>query len=254
MRKIVVYTCVTGAYDAPKRPSALPAGADYVCFTPDAESCPPGAPEGMDLDDQMLSRWYKLNPHLLFPDYEYSLWIDGNIDLLGGELFATIEEQTARGVLYSGIRHPERDDVYAESYKILANGRDVARRLRRTVRFLRSEGFPRHAGLMENNVILRRHNDPAVVSFDELWWSLMLRYSHRDQMTQGYCLRKCGIEPSYLIPEGFSARNHPSFAYTGHGPVYVKDRSLRGLARDGMTVLRKFFYRLFLRCHSLSSR
>lgn len=240
MKKLVIYTCVTGAYDKVRTPSVIPSWADYRCF--DENFC--DAPKG--LDDSMLSRWFKLNPHLLFPDYEYSLWIDGNIDIRGDEIYSIIESQMGTGVLYSGIRHPERDDVYEEAMRILSNRRETPRRLRRTVRFLRKEGFPEHWGLMENNVILRRHNAPEVVAFDELWWSLMLRYSHRDQMTQSYCLWKTGIRPEYLLPEGFSARNHPSFAYTYHGPVYEKRRSLVGLARDGQTAARKKLFYLFL--------
>jgi len=240
MKKLVIYTCVTGGYDEVKAPSVLAPWADYVCFDQDYA----GAPSG--LDASMLSRWFKLNPHILFPDYEYSLWIDGNIDITSEELYSLIESQMSSEVLYSGIHHPQRDDVYEESYRILSNGREKPSRLRKTVKFLRREGFPEHYGLMENNVILRRHNDPAVVSFDELWWSLMLRYSHRDQMTQSYCLWKSGIKPEFLLPEGSSTRNHPWFAYTGHGPVYVKDLSLKGRIKDGRMALRKFFYRAFL--------
>ncbi|MCI5619091.1 MAG: DUF616 domain-containing protein [Rikenellaceae bacterium] len=250
MKKLVIYSCVTGSYDKIERPSVQVPWADWVCFSTEELNDElwqfRRISTNSSLGPILQSRQYKLNPHLYFPEYEYSLWIDGNIGLSSEEIFHIIEAKMSEGVLYSGIHHPERDDVYEESLRILMGRREKASSLRKTVRFLKKEGFPEHWGLMENNVILRKHNDPEIIRFDELWWSMLKRYSHRDQMSQSYCLWKCGITPDYLLPEGYSARNHPAFTYRMHGPVYVKGKSLKARYQDAVAALRVFLYRVFL--------
>lgn len=247
MKQLVVYTCVTGGYDAMLEPYAPLEGVDFVYFTDSpAESTvwdvrPIGHPQA---DDVLTVRWYKMNPHLLFPEYRYSLWLDGNIRPASDEFLPILEEAMNAGCLWSGIRHPRRDDVYEEAYRILSNGRERLGPLLRTVRFLRKEGFPEHWGMMECNVILRKHGEGKVVAADELWWSLFRTFCRRDQMTQTYCLWKTGLDMEYLLPEGFSARNHPAFEYVPHDGPYVKDRSLKGLARDAAMYVKKLIFRI----------
>lgn len=242
--KLIVYTCVTGGYDSVSRPAVLPDWADYVCF-------------GQDLpvtwqakDNTQLARYAKLNPHIVLPEgYEYSLWIDGNIDIVDPAFFGRMEELMAEGVPVAGLHHPGRDDVYDESLRILQNDREKFGRLVKTVKFLKGEGFPRHYGLDETNVILRRHDDPKVREFDGLWWEMLQKWTNRDQMTQSYCFWKTGIQHGHILPQGQCAQNHPWFSYTFHGKPYVKDKSLPGRAKDAWRALKVSVYKAFL--HSL---
>ena len=182
---------------------ALPEWADFLCFGQDA---PVTWQAG---DNTQLARYAKLNPHLVLPGgYDYCLWIDGNIDVVDPAFFSKVEEMMAGGVLYAGLHHPQRDDVYEESLRILQNDRESFCRLARLVKFLRKEGFPRHYGLDETNVILRRHNDPKVREFDELWWEMLRTWTNRDQMTQSWCFRKTGLQHVHFLPQGQCAQNH----------------------------------------------
>ena len=226
MSRLVVYTCVTNGYDVIKKPSTLPSWADW---------------KGLTEADSPDNREPKLLPHKLFPEYDYSLWLDGNIDVIDAAFWDKVASLMDSGCLYAGVKHPSRDDAYEESLRILKNGRETACRLRRTVRFLRSEGLPRHAGLNENNIILRRHNAAEVVAMDELWWSLYRRFSHRDQMTWSYCIWKTGLHTEYLLPEGTDVRHHPWFDYTVHDKPYRKD-----LFKDAARKVRVKAYELWL--------
>lgn len=238
MNKLIVYTCVTGGYDSVSRPSALPEWADFLCF-------------GQDLpitweakDNTQLARYAKLNPHLVLPEgYGYSLWIDGNIDIVDPAFFSRVMEMMDDGVLFAGLHHPQRDDAYEESLRILKNGRERFCRLVRVVRFLEKEGFPRHFGLDETNVILRRHDDPGVREFDGLWWDMLRTWTNRDQMTQSYCFWKTGLEHSHFLPEGQCAQNHPWFRYSFHGRPYIKDKTLRGRAKDAIRALKVLIFK-----------
>lgn len=208
MKRLVVYTCVTGGYDTVRRPSILPEWADWKAFTEaDYPDC----------------RYPKLNPHEVFPDYEYSLWIDGNIDIVSPEFWTVVEDMIARGVQYAGIAHPQRDDVFEESLRILKNDRETLCKLVKVAKFLRAEGMPRHFGLNENCIILRAHNAPEVVEFDKLWWQMFSRFSRRDQMTWSYCAWKSGLQTEYLLPKGSNVREHNWVTCSVHGKEYKKN-------------------------------
>lgn len=231
-------------------PLASSADVDFVCFTDSAlhRDIWRLRPVVRRLKTaQLTARWHKLNPHLLFPDYEYSLWVDGNVIPSSSELYDTLNGLVSKSVKWAGIKHPQRDDVYEEAYRIYSNGRDRFFPLARTLNFLKREGFPRHWGMMETNVLLRAHHDEDVRRCDELWCSLLMQYTGRDQMTHSYAMWKSSIPMVYLLPEGSSARNHPAFTYVPHDKPYVKDASLKGRLSDLRSLLKRFAFRLFLK-------
>lgn len=53
-----------------------------------------------------------------------------------------------------------------------------------------AEGFPKHFGLVQTNIIYRKHNNPEVVALMNLWWSELKNGSHRDQMSFNYAVWK----------------------------------------------------------------
>ena len=85
--KIVVYTAIFGTKAGLiKQPNF--SGVDYVCFT-DNESLKSklwdvrlvkGQIEG---DHTRNNRYYKINPHKVFPEYDISIYIDGNFLIIG---------------------------------------------------------------------------------------------------------------------------------------------------------------------------
>jgi len=249
MGRLIVYTCVTGSYDSLRDPVAVCPDADYVCFT--ANPVTSGVWQWRPLpsvqkDAALTSRWPKINPHELFPDYDYSLWIDANVVITGPAFYERLFSLMDSGVLYAGIRHPFRDDVYEESVRVVANSRETLPRMMRAVSLLVAEGFPRHAGLMENNVILRRHSDPRVVRFDTLWWSFIKEHTYRDQISQGRCLRATALPCALLLPPGITARNCPDLLYIPHSSSLLTDRSLRGRWNVYRADVKRIVYRLWL--------
>ena len=216
MNRTAVYTCITGGFDTLPEIEFVRKGIDYICFsdTPIPEGTPwqyrPVTVSG--LSPRLTARYYKLNPHLVLPEYERSVWLDGNIGIGAKEFYDIIDNPT----LFASMAHPERDDVYDEAYACLRAEKDSFCHLRRTVRYLRAEGFPRHSGLLETNVLLRQHMDPKVIKVDELWWDMVRTLSERDQLSVMYCLREEGLEPALLLPQEFCARNHPAFLYYYH--------------------------------------
>lgn len=225
MEKIIIYTCITGGYDSLQQPDVVPEDFEFICFvrkgTKVAERLGVWKIEEIpfDWDDlQLLSRYPKLNPQSALSDAsQWSLWLDGNLGITGSELYELCRDLVRRDVKYAGVKHPLSDCAYDECVRCLHDRRDTFGNLLRTVRFMRKMKLPRHAGLMENNVIFRKHNDPDVVEFDRWWWECMVEHSHRDQLTHTACLMDTpGLKTEYIFPEGVSARNYPGLRYIKH--------------------------------------
>lgn len=221
--KIAIYTCIVGAYDELQQPVVLDAGFDFICFVGQGEKTAGriGAWEIRELpatlgNAALDSRWAKMHPHVLLPDYAFSVWIDGNIALLDGSLFAAAQAKAAEGAKYSGVPHPARDCTYAEARKCYDMKYLTACGLLRVWAFLFFHGLPRHAGLLENNLIFRRHSDPEIVALDELWWDRLLHLSRRDQLSLRWCLKRCGVAWDDRLLSGRNTRNHPGFRYLLH--------------------------------------
>ena len=235
MNRIAVYTCIIGGYDELRQPLATDGDFDFICFVGPGEKSNDriGAWEIRELPERALSdaraaapaasqrarylsRWPKMHPHLLFPEYAASVWVDGNILIADGSLFSAVRARMEAGSLFSAMEHPSRDCVYDEAVKC----RDMRYfgyfTLFRILAFYCFHGIRRHEGLLENNVIFRVHGAGKVVEADELWWSVLPRLGGRDQLSLVWCLRKAGLPQDRLLPEGFSTRNHPGFKYLSH--------------------------------------
>lgn len=253
MSEAVIYTCITGGYDTLRQPLYVDSGFDYVCFVEPGKEAEGHAgvwelrplPSLGNLSPHSVSRWPKLNPHLALPEYRYSVWVDGNVTVADAAFYDLIRAKMASGTLLSAIKHPFRDDVYEEAYRCLAYDKETFGNLLRTVSFLKKSGYPRHAGLFENGVLLRLSAEPSVVAADELWWKLFLEYSCRDQLTSGFSFRSSGLVPDLLVPEGMSVRNHPFFVYEKHEPgEKSRDSFPVRKFRDACRELKKLAFRL----------
>lgn len=253
MKKLVVYSCLTRGYDLPADPSAVSPDVDYVLFTDAAIDSKVWQLRPFDkatggFSSSLTARWHKLNPETLFPDYEYCLWVDANVLIASDTFYERLRELCDNQVLWAGIAHPDRDDTIDEGEAVLHFGRESLLPLIRMVRIVKRAGLPRHSGLMETNVVLRKHSDPAVSAFDALWWRMVSSVTYRDQMSVMYALRECGITPELMIPKGSSTRNHEFFRYIGggHCKPYVKSRSLGGILYDAKVAARCLLYRILV--------
>lgn len=79
----IVYTAIFGQYDALQEPFIIEKDVDYLCITDHLFPVPyPWRRiliKTKNADKIRLNRLFKINPHLFFPQYKYSLYIDGNI-------------------------------------------------------------------------------------------------------------------------------------------------------------------------------
>lgn len=150
------------------------------------------------------SRIHKILIHQ-YVNSEYSLWIDGNIRLLVPA--ERLVNEWLNGYDVAIFKHRMRDCVYEEA-EICAQLRlDDPDLIHEQTRSYLRASYPRHQGLAEACVILRRHN-ATVENFNNAWWSEYSRYSARDQISLMIAARKASISLNLITPTRFE---HPYF-------------------------------------------
>jgi hypothetical protein len=219
-RANVIYTCITGQYDDLQQHTFINYDYDYVCFT-DNERLLKLEEYGIwkichikytKLDSQKNSRWHKTHPHILFPEYNKSIWIDGNINIITGYLFDLIETESKYPIKIQV--HPSRNCIYSEIEAVLECKKDIKEVTDKVMKLLKEDGFPEEYGLNDTSIIYREHNDKKIIEIMELWWDMIERYSRRDQLSLSYILWENVIKPSDIgIP---NQRNTKNCKYYGH--------------------------------------
>lgn len=198
----VVYCCITGGYDDIANLSCYKhtnPDWDYVCYTDDEKQLERGYTgiwqmrplKFSKLDNTRNSRWHKTHPHILFPEYEESIFVDPHINLLTNHLFDTIRQI---GKQLAAPAHFKNMCVYAEAKDILKFQVDKADVVTNQVEFLIDEGMPSNYGLCETGLLYRCHHNDEIVAIDEEWWEMIATRSLRDQLSFTYVLWKHGIQ------------------------------------------------------------
>jgi len=205
--KIIAYTCITAGRDSAVKINREP-GVDYVMFTDQAPQNDfweyKGIHESQRNDDpRRTARYFKVNPHLLFPGYDYSIWLDGNIEPLKPVQWY-IEKLNGKDIAVHA--HPKRNCAYEEAALIRRLKFDYPKKVDAIVGILEADRYPRNHGLAETFMLVRRHC-AELARANDYWWSLIAGTSRRDQLSFNYAFWKSGCAISTL-PEG-SVAIHP---------------------------------------------
>lgn len=207
--KSVIYTCITNDYDdiyELKTYKYINDDWDYVCFTDNKEDIKkkqigiweirPLAYSASDVSRN--NRWHKMHPHKLFSEYDESIYIDANINILSDFLFKEIKNKDKDFVL---PRHFKNVCVFQELSNVSAEKMDTDVRINQAHKFLSDSKMPQNYGFCENNVLYRRHNKPQIINMMNEWWDLLEKYAKRDQLYLTYLLWKQKIAPKDITFE-----------------------------------------------------
>ena len=146
-----------------------------------------------DLDNVRLNRYHKINPHIILPEYEESIYIDANVNILTPYLFELIK------FLNKDLLVPKlnfQDCIYQHLDFIKQKRWDEASILENWKKLLIKQKFPPHYGMTENNVIYRKHNKAPIKDIMAEWWNCVEHYSKRDQLSFSYVLWQHNINIS----------------------------------------------------------
>lgn len=206
--RIVIYTCITGGYDNLIKPSFVTPGVDYVCFTDNKDlksdiwKIRPIPDELLKLSKVKQQRAVKILPHRYLQEYDISVWVDGNIDTKSNIKDYLKDFDFSRYSVFIP-EHPQRKCIYKEKNECIRlkkiTGDGIALAEKQLERY-RKENFPENYGLVQTNIVIRKHNEEYSKKLMELWWSELKEYSHRDQLSFNYALWKTGQDGfKYLI-------------------------------------------------------
>ncbi len=235
MQKIVVYTAIFGGKDALIEPLFTSPDIDFVCFTDSKfesinwqiRETPLEGP-----DPVRFARKHKVLAHKLFPEYEYSIWVDGNI-IVRGDVHKLLDKVLANSNMavydHAYTKPDSRDCIYEEARVLIEMSKgpkykDDPELIQSQVARYKAEGYPEHAGLISSMELIRRHNSPDVVKVMEDWWHEIETGSRRDQLSFNYATWKNKFEPTIIHED---SRNNEFFGYSAHAKKDYFDSKIK---------------------------
>ena len=220
--KKVIYTVLTGNYDKLEQPEAVDVSFDYICLSDTDGRDGVWELRRIPYDDPspiMRSRYAKLHPHVLLPEYDLSVYMDANLCIMGTDFYEAVNKwaEDAPSFPFAVVQHPERDCVWDELRRCYLKDRISTSAAVQWYNYLKRTGMPRHAGLSENNILVRMHNVQQVIELDEKWWKLFcLSDCKRDQLSLPAATHSLNMQPSLLLGPGKNARNVDFIRYVNH--------------------------------------
>ena len=188
----VIYTCITGNYEPLDDPMKISEGFDYICFTnsnlkSDIWEMRPIPEELNDLSEVKKQRCIKINPQRYLPEYDLSVWVDGSIKLLK-DINEFISGNCSDVESIYIPKHPSRNCIYKEMETCIKLRKDKESNIAPQREKYKEEGYPENYGLVQSNIIIRRHNEPDCIKLMETWWYELKNGSHRDQLSFNYAM------------------------------------------------------------------
>lgn len=185
----VVYTCVTGGYDEIKIPEYKDDSFDYVLLTDQRDfKSDFWTVRYIDNPDNLskvkLARKNKILAHEMFDEYDFSIYIDGKVQIVGD--MKEFIEKYSRGSGMLCFPHFLKNSLDEELDDLIRMGKDKTEVMQKQVFGYLSEGFPMHYGMTDTCVLIRNHKDTQLRKVMETWWDELYRGSHRDQLSFSY--------------------------------------------------------------------
>jgi len=191
-KKIVIYTCVTGNYDNLLEPIFISSNINYVVFTDiDIKSnvwIKKSIPEKLkNMNNPMINRYIKLHPYEFLNDYDYAMYIDGNVHVLDNVLPMFNSLNLDYGI--SMHNHYLRNDVYDEANNCIKFKKGNKKYIKIQMKNYKENGFPNNYGLLEATIIVSDLNNVVAKGIFNDWWSELIgSKSMRDQLSLPYVL------------------------------------------------------------------
>jgi hypothetical protein len=214
-KKIVVYTCISGSYDTLKEVVNPEPNIKYICFTDqDIQSETwevRRIPEFLNyLEQTKRARCLKILPHLFLKEFDISIWIDGSIEIKGNINKLIVDNLKS---YFAICKHPDRICTYKEAESIIRLNKDVPEIVYKQIEKYRNLGFPENHGMVQSGIIIRKHNDDICKSISINWWSELLKWSKRDQLSFNFSIwnKDFNIDvmnPSLIVSEYFQIYTH----------------------------------------------
>jgi len=210
--KVIVYSANIGGYDNFIDLKNYDPNVEYILFTDDTEfKSDVWEVKSVDfltdtLDNRKKARYIKLNPHLVLPPHDISIWIDHCLEPRFEDVSELLKYLNFGNSSIMCFPHPERDCLYDEGQVVLKLKLDTPEIVNTQMNRYHSMSFPRNYGLFENGFIVRRNNLKSKM-FNETWWKEISKNSGRDQLSQMFVSWSIGVDITPILNCGLMADN-----------------------------------------------
>lgn len=206
--KIIVYSVNTGGYDELRSPDVYDPNIRYILFTDNkyfkSDVWEVNHIDFVDskLDNRRKARYIKINPHLVLPNHDISIWVDHCYKPRFNNAEEFLKEIGFFNNNIMSYKHDVRQCIYSESEEVKKQRLDYEDIVNSQISRYRIEGFPRNYGLFDSGFTIRKYNK-VVNEFNDIWWSEVKNFSARDQLSQVYSSWKSSVDIK-PIPVGSS--------------------------------------------------
>lgn len=197
--KIIIYSANIDNYDDFKKISVEDPSVRYILFT-DNKIFRSKTWEISHVDflpnikdKRRISRYLKVNSHLVLPNHDISIWID---HCFSPKIKNAIDFLLSIGFNDQNImcfQHDWRNCLYKESEEVKNLLLDDVNLVNEQIYKYKNEGFPQNLGLFSTGFLIRRNNE-QIKNFNETWWNQINNYSGRDQLSQMYSSWKTNVK------------------------------------------------------------
>lgn len=218
--RIAIYTSIFGAYDKITEPYFIPDNCDFYIFTDQkvsSDSCWKQLPLPKNIEKMSnveKNRYIKMFPNELFQNYKYSIYVDGNVQIISDltEYINKINSKIGLGI----HKHHLRDCVYDELVAVCKSGRISKKDAEKHKKYLEKCKMPKNYGLLQCNVIVREHNNKTCIKIMKEWWNEFLLFSKRDQISLPHVLYNNKVTIDEVATLGDNIYRNPSFRVISH--------------------------------------
>lgn len=226
MKKICVYTCITGEYDNIHEVEVVEKNIDYLLFTNNrnikSTTWKVIYIDDEKLDNHLLSRKIKILGHpYINENYDISVWMDASVVFKKKVSLFVKKYFDNKKAPFSSFKHHSRDCIYDEAIECLKVRKDSKEKILETVEYLKKDNYPKNNGLYEMTVFIKEHNNKTVIKTMNMWFDMLCKHSKRDQLSFMYCVWKTGLKINTI---DLNVWNNEYFNCYNHNVVYNMDQ------------------------------
>jgi drug/metabolite transporter superfamily protein YnfA len=199
MSRIAVYTAIAGGYDHLREQKPQDQSVDWIALLDDPMSVPqpwqyrplPEHPAG----PRMVAKVAKCFPRRFLDDYDYAIWVDGNMRITNSAFAAEAIASIRNG--FATWAHPQRSCIYAEAEASLrlAPVKYTTQPINEQVAAYAAEGHPINGGLYAAGTIAWDLHDDRAMEVGAAWFAECERWSYQDQLSLPVACRRLGVTP-----------------------------------------------------------
>ena len=226
--KVAVYTCVAGGYDELWEPLYKSQYCDFYAIT-DSKINKQSVWNWIDYHEYQdmvdvdvnpnpiyINRWFKMHPHKVFAQYDYSVYIDGNVQVVA-DIMPLVLRMIQENKFFGIHKHYVRKYLKTEAKAILKYKKNIdGDLLKKQINEYKKCGYDDDIPLLEATIMIRKHNESKCIAIMEDWWREFLKYIPRDQISLPYVLWKNGLSLDNLSILGGNEYMNPRFAIKRH--------------------------------------